>query len=68
MDLWSAIGDLVGGAVTLAKEVGKGGGGSAEEPTVCATLLPIGLGVAYVAWQSLRQRFAAASRKPGHAG
>ncbi len=55
MDL-SAVGDLIGGALTLAKEVGKGGGGSTEEPTVCMSLLPIGLGVAYVVLSDLRRR------------
>ena len=29
----------------LAKEIGKGGGGSTEEPTVCFTLLPFGLAI-----------------------
>lgn len=29
----------------LAKDVGKGGGGSTEEPTVCMVLLPIGVAV-----------------------
>lgn len=39
---------------TLAKEIGKGGGGSTEEPTVCFALLPVGLGVAFVLVQRLR--------------
>jgi hypothetical protein len=55
MDL-SVLGDLVNGAWTLAKEVGKGGGGSTEEPTVCITLLPFAIGFGVVAWQSLRRR------------
>ncbi len=55
MDL-SAVGDLIGGALTLAKEVGKGGGGSTEEPTVCMSLLPVGLGVAFVVLSDLRRR------------
>jgi hypothetical protein len=40
----------------LAKEIGKGGGGSTEEPTVCMSLLPVALGVAFVVVQRLRQR------------
>lgn len=55
MELLSAFGDLVGGALTLAKDIGKGGGGSEEEPNVCMVLLPVGLGVAYVALQSVRE-------------
>lgn len=55
MEFFSAFGDLVGGALTLAKDIGKGGGGSEEEPNVCMVLLPVGLGVAYVALQSLRE-------------
>ena len=39
---------------TLAKEIGKGGGGSTEEPTVCFALLPVGLGVLFVVIQRLR--------------
>jgi hypothetical protein len=54
MDL-SALSDLLANAGTLAKEVGKGGGGSTEEPTVCMSLLPVALGVAFVALQRLRQ-------------
>jgi hypothetical protein len=54
MDL-SALNDLLAGAWTLAKEIGKGGGGSTEEPTVCMSLLPVALGVAYVALRRLRQ-------------
>jgi hypothetical protein len=56
MDLAAVLGDLFRGALTLAKEYGKGGGGSTEEPTVCMSLLPIGLGIAIVASQSLRRR------------
>jgi hypothetical protein len=56
MDLLAVLGDLFGGALILAKEYGKGGGGSTEEPTVCMSLLPIGLGVIVVASQSLRRR------------
>ncbi len=56
MALAAAVARLGGGVWMLAKEVGKGGGGDTEEPTVCATLLPVGIGLAFVAWQSLRQR------------
>jgi hypothetical protein len=55
MDL-SGLPDLFAGVWTLAKEMGKGGGGSTEEPTVCFALLPIGVGVLAVAAQSLRRR------------
>ena len=48
--------DLVAAVVTLAKEMGKGGGGSTEDPTVCMALLPIGLGVLAVGVSSLRRR------------
>ena len=51
-----ALDDLVAGLLTLAKEIGKGGGGSTEDPTVCMALLPIGLGVLVVGAQSLRRR------------
>jgi hypothetical protein len=54
MDL-TALADLLANAGTLAKEVGKGGGGSTEEPTVCMSLMPVALGVAFVAVQRLRQ-------------
>ena len=53
MDL-SALSDVLATAGTLAKEIGKGGGGSTEEPTVCMSLLPVVLGVAFVALQRLR--------------
>jgi hypothetical protein len=59
MDL-SALADALAGAWTLAKEIGKGGGGSTEEPTVCMSLLPVALGVAFV----VAQRFRRAVRKP----
>ena len=62
MDLLAALGDLVGSALTLAKEYGKGGGGSTEEPTVCMSLLPIGLGVVVAATQSLRRRWRSQAR------
>ncbi|MCA1647714.1 MAG: hypothetical protein LC797_20390 [Chloroflexi bacterium] len=54
MDL-SALNDLLAGAWTLAREIGKGGGGSTEEPTVCISVLPVAVGVAYVAVQRLRR-------------
>ena len=54
MDL-SALSDLLTNLGVLAKEVGKGGGGSTEEPTVCISLLPVGLCVAFVVLQRLRQ-------------
>ncbi len=54
MDL-SALSDLVAQVGVLAKEIGKGGGGSTEEPTVCMSLLPIALGVAFVVVQRMRQ-------------
>lgn len=54
MDL-TALSDLLANAGTLAKEVGKGGGGSTDEPTVCMSLLPVALGVAFVTLQRLRQ-------------
>jgi len=59
MDL-SALPDVLAGAWTLAKEIGKGGGGSTEEPTVCMSLLPVALGVVFV----VAQRFRRALRKP----
>ena len=43
----------------LAKEIGKGGGGSTEEPAVCMSLLPVALGVGFVGLQRLRQIFRA---------
>ena len=54
MDL-SALPDLLAGAWTLAKDIGKGGGGSTEEPTVCMSLLPVALGVVLVALQRVRR-------------
>ena len=50
------LADLLAAVLTLAKEMGKGGGGSTEDPTVCMALLPIGLGVLLVGVQSLRRR------------
>jgi hypothetical protein len=54
MDL-SVVSDWLANAAILAKEVGKGGGGSTEEPTVCMSLLPVALGVVFVVVQRLRQ-------------
>ena len=47
--------DVVANAWTLAKEMGKGGGGSTEEPTVCITLLPFGLALLWLGWRRVRQ-------------
>ncbi len=55
MDL-SALWDLLANAGILAKDIGKGGGGSTEEPTVCLSLLPVALGVVFVIVQRLRRR------------
>jgi hypothetical protein len=49
------LGDVLASAWTLAKEIGKGGGGSTEEPTVCITLLPVAVGVAFVGLRELRR-------------
>ena len=54
MDL-SALAHLLAGLGTLAKEMGKGGGGSTEEPTVCISLLPVALGVVFVGVRELRR-------------
>ena len=51
----SALPHLLAGLGPLAKEIGKGGGGSTEEPQVCMSLLPVALGVGFVALQRLRQ-------------
>jgi hypothetical protein len=55
MDL-SALSNLFAGGWTLAKDIGKGGGGSPEEPTVCATLLPVAVGIVFVVAQDVRRR------------
>ena len=55
MDL-SALSDVLANVGVLAKDIGKGGGGSTEEPTVCISLLPIALGVAFVALRRVRQQ------------
>jgi hypothetical protein len=55
MDL-SALSNAVAGGWTLAKDIGKGGGGSADEPTVCMTLLPVALGIVFVVASDMRRR------------
>jgi hypothetical protein len=68
MDL-AGLSEALTGAWTLAKEMGKGGGGSTEEPTVCMVLLPIGLGVLAIGLQRLRRGILrAAWRKDGRSG
>jgi hypothetical protein len=52
----SAVSALLNNVGILAKEIGKGGGGSTEEPSVCMSLLPVALGVAFIGLQRLRQR------------
>src|SRR6266511_6262226 len=47
--------DLTSVLDVLAKEIGKGGGGSTEEPTVCFALLPVGLGLLWVGLRHLRR-------------
>lgn len=54
MDL-SGLHELLASVAILAKEIGKGGGGSTEEPAVCMTLLPVALGVLFVGLQRLRR-------------
>jgi hypothetical protein len=51
----SALPQFLAGVGTLAKEIGKGGGGSTEEPTVCISLLPVALGVAFVGLRQVRR-------------
>jgi hypothetical protein len=51
----SAFADLLANLGILAKDIGKGGGGSTEEPQVCMSLLPVALGVVFVVVQRLRQ-------------
>ena len=50
--------DLAAGLLDLLKELGKGGGGSTEEPTVCMSLLPVALGLLFVAVRTVRRRSA----------
>lgn len=61
MDL-AGLPDWLAGLGALAKEIGKGGGGSTEEPTVCMSLLPVALGVAFVGLQHMRRGIL---RRPG---
>ena len=61
MDL-AGLPDWLAGVGALAKEIGKGGGGSTEEPTVCMSLLPVALGVVFVGLQQVRRRIL---RRPG---
>jgi len=56
MDLAGLLPDVLASVNTLAKEIGKGGGGSTEEPTVCISLLPVAVGVALVGLMGLRRR------------
>jgi hypothetical protein len=51
------VASLLASLQILAKEMGKGGGGSTEEPTVCFALLPIGLGVLYITLKELKARY-----------
>jgi hypothetical protein len=51
------FGELWASGWTLAKEIGKGGGGSTEEPTVCFALLPIAVGVAFVGIRRIRELY-----------
>ena len=50
----SAVTDMLANLGILAKDIGKGGGGSTDEPQVCMSLLPVALGVAFVVVQRLR--------------
>jgi hypothetical protein len=64
-----ALGDALASAWTLAKEMGKGGGGSTEEPTVCIVMVPIGVGVLAIVAQRLRRAIlSVAWRKGGRSG
>jgi hypothetical protein len=63
MDL-SALSDVLAFVGTLAKEIGKGGGGSTEEPSVCMSLVPVALGVGFVGVQRLRQVLRRRARAP----
>jgi hypothetical protein len=57
----AVVQDVIGGALTLARDIGKGGGGSTEEPTVCFTLLPFAVGLAVLGLTALRRRLGAAA-------
>lgn len=56
MSFWAQVARRAGEALPLAKEIGKGGGGSTDEPTVCFSLVPIGVGILLVALGGLRRR------------
>jgi hypothetical protein len=56
------VASLLASLGVLAKEMGKGGGGSTEEPTVCFALLPVAVGVL---WMGLRQLRQAILKAPG---
>jgi hypothetical protein len=60
MDLAAVVDNVIGGVLTLARDMGKGGGGSTEEPTVCMAMLPIALGVLLIGANRLRRRLARA--------
>jgi hypothetical protein len=66
MDL-SALSDLLAYTGTLAKEIGKGGGGSTEEPTVCMSLVPVGLGIVFVVARGLLNKRRRGAPKSGMA-
>ena len=55
-ELLAAIGDVIGSAWVLAKDMGKGGGGAPDDPTVCIVVLPIALAVGALAASDLRTR------------
>jgi hypothetical protein len=58
--------DLTSVLDVLAKEIGKGGGGSTEEPTVCFALLPIASGLLWIGLRPvIRGILSAAWRKDG---
>ncbi|MBV9355960.1 MAG: hypothetical protein JO023_10585 [Chloroflexi bacterium] len=60
----AVVQDVIGGALTLARDIGKGGGGSTEEPTVCFSLLPFAVGLAVLGLAALRRRLGVARRTP----
>ena len=58
--------DLTSPLDVLAKEIGKGGGGSTEEPTVCFALLPVGVALLWLGLRSVQNRILrSAWRKDG---
>jgi hypothetical protein len=66
MDL-SAVSDVLANVGILAKDIGKGGGGSTEEPTVCISLVPVAVGVAFVALRAAFNRRRESARAQGKA-